>query len=60
MVDQPPAPDRVSIERVLEIIQRAPMGAALVRAAVAEATVELMQQRIDQLERQQVPAEFRE
>lgn len=60
MTDQSPAPDRVPIERVLEIIQRDPMGAVLVRAAVAEATCELMQQRIDQLERQRVPAEFRE
>ena len=48
--------DRVSTERVLEILQRDPMGAVLLRAAVAEATVELMQQRIDQLERQYQPA----
>lgn len=52
--------DRVSTERVLEILQRDPVGAALLRAAVAEATCEIMQQRIDQLERQQIPAEFRE
>lgn len=64
MTEQSAAPtgatDRVSTERVLEILQRDPVGAALLRAAVAEATCEIYQQRIDQLERQQVPAEFRE
>jgi len=59
MTNPTPALDRVSIERVLEIIQREPMGAALVRAAVAEATCEIYQQRIDQLERQK-PTEIRE
>jgi hypothetical protein len=47
--------DRVSTERVLEILQRDPVGGALLRAAIAEASCELMQQRIDQLERQQRP-----
>lgn len=45
--------DRVSTERVLEILQRDPIGAALLRAAVAEATCETYQKRIDQLEQQQ-------
>lgn len=52
--------DRVSVERVLEILQRTELGSALVRAAIAEASVELMQQRIDQLERRQIPTDTRE
>ncbi len=56
MTDQP----TVSTERVMEILQRDPVGGALLRAAVAEATCEIYVARIEQLERQQVPAEFRE
>lgn len=42
---------QVSSDRVMEILQRDPLGAALLRAAIAEATVEVYQQRIEELER---------
>lgn len=48
MSDQP----TVSTERVMEILQRDPVGAALLRAAVAEATCEIYVERIKQLENQ--------
>lgn len=55
--------DRVSTERVLEILQKDPLGAALLKAAVAEATVELFQRqlqetrtRVEELERQKPAA----
>ena len=39
----PDQPTSVNSERVIEILTRDPMGAALWRAAVAEATVEVLQ-----------------
>jgi hypothetical protein len=42
---------QVSSDRVMEILQRDPLGAALLRAAIAEATVEVCQRRIEELER---------
>jgi hypothetical protein len=42
----------VSSDRVLEILQRDPLGSALLRAAVAEATVEVYRNRVEQLEQQ--------
>lgn len=42
---------QVSSDRVMEILQRDPLGAALLRAAIAEATVEVYQRRIEELER---------
>jgi len=47
----------VSTERVMEILHRDPLGAALVRAAVAEATCEIYAARIEQLEQQKSPAD---
>lgn len=44
-------PPNVSSDRVLEILQREPLGAALLRAAIAEATVEVYQRRVTELER---------
>jgi len=44
---------QVSSDRVLEILQRDPMGAALLRAAIAEATCEVWQARVAELERAQ-------
>jgi len=52
MSDQP----TVSTERVMEILQRDPLGAALLRAAVAEATCEIYAARIEQLEQQKASA----
>lgn len=46
----------VSSDRVLEILQRDPLGAALLRAAIAEATCEVLQDRVDQLQKQKSPA----
>lgn len=46
-------PMTVTPERVVEILCRDPLGAALWRAAVAEATCETYQKRIGQLEQQQ-------
>lgn len=47
----PPGGDqRISSDRVLEILQREPIGAALLRAAIAEASCEVLQARINQLE----------
>lgn len=43
----------VSSDRVIEILTRDAIGAALWRAAVAEATVEVYRDRVEQLERQQ-------
>ncbi len=51
MTDQP----TVSTERVMEILQRDPVGAALLRAAVAEATCEIYAERIKALEEQKAP-----
>ena len=42
---------QVSSDRVIDILTRDPMGAALWRAAVAEATVEAYQQRVAELEK---------
>jgi len=42
---------QVSSDRVLEILQRDPVGAALLRAAIAEATCEVLQARCEQLEK---------
>jgi len=44
-------PPQVSSERVIEILTREPMGTALWRAAVAEATAEAWQAKCEQLER---------
>jgi hypothetical protein len=44
-------PPRVSSDRVLEIIRQDAVGAYLLRAAIAEATCEAYQQRVDELER---------
>jgi hypothetical protein len=41
---------QVSSDRVIDILTRDPMGAALWRAAVAEATVEAYQKRVAELE----------
>lgn len=46
----------VSPDRIMEILQRDPIGAMALRAAVSEATCEVLQARIEQLERQQNPA----
>lgn len=43
-------PPQVSSDRVIEILTREPMGTALWRAAVAEATAEAWQVRCEQLE----------
>jgi len=45
-------PPQVSSERVIEILTREPMGTALWRAAVAEATAEAWQARCEQLQQQ--------
>ena len=42
---------QVSSDRVIEILTREPMGTALWRAAVAEATAEAWQARCEQLEK---------
>jgi len=47
MSDQP----SVSSDRVMEILQREPLGAALLRAAIAEATAEAWQAKYEQLEK---------
>lgn len=45
----PPGGDqRISSDRVLEILQREPIGAALLRAAIAEASCEVLQAQLDQ------------
>lgn len=44
-------PPRVSSDRVLEIIRQDSVGVYLLRAAIAEATCEAYQQRVDELER---------
>lgn len=44
-------PPRVSSDRVLEIIRQDAVGAYLLRAAIAEATCEAYQQKVDELER---------
>jgi hypothetical protein len=45
----PPGGDqRRSSDRVLEILQREPIGAALLRAAIAEASCEVLQAQLDQ------------
>ena len=49
-------PTAVSTDRVIEILQREPLGAALLKAAIAEATVEIYRDRIAELERQKAPA----
>jgi hypothetical protein len=49
----PGAPDRISSDRVLEILQREPLGAALLRAAIAEASCEVLQAQIDELKKRQ-------
>lgn len=51
---------QVSPEQVVEILCRNPLGEALWRAAANEAVANAYRERIDQLERQRVPAEFRE
>lgn len=55
MSDQP----TVSTERVMEILNRDPLGAAYLRAAIAEATVEIYAERIKQLEQQRTGAHER-
>jgi hypothetical protein len=45
-------PLTVSPERVVEILTRDPLGAALWRAAANEALVQVYQERVDELERQ--------
>lgn len=47
MSDQP----SVSSDRVMEILQREPLGAALLRAAIAEATAEAWQAKFTELRR---------
>jgi hypothetical protein len=44
----PPGDQRISSDRVLEILQREPIGAALLRAAIAEASCEVLQAQLDQ------------
>ena len=39
---------RVSSDRVMAILQAEPLGAALLRAAIAEATVEALQEQLAQ------------
>lgn len=51
-----PEPMSVPSERVVEILTRDPLGAALWRAAANEALVEIYAQRIEQLEKQKSPA----
>jgi hypothetical protein len=46
----------VSSDRVLQILQGEPLGAALLRAAIAEATCEVLEQRVKELE-QKPPAD---
>ena len=52
----PAGPAAVTPERVVEILQRTELGAALWRAAVNEALVEMYQARVEQLERLHAPA----
>jgi hypothetical protein len=47
---------QVSSDRVIEILTREAMGAALWRAAVAEATVEAYQQRLAELTQDKTPS----
>jgi hypothetical protein len=47
----------VTPERVVEILCRDPLGAALWRAAASEAIANVYRERIEQLERQQRPAQ---
>lgn len=44
-----PEQPSVSSDRVLEILQREPLGAALLKAAIAEATVEVLQTQLAEL-----------
>ena len=46
-------PPSVSTERVVAILCRDPLGSALWRAAVSEATNEVLMERLQQLEQQQ-------
>jgi len=46
-----PEQPSVSSDRVMEILQREPLGAALLRAAIAEATAEAWQAKCEQLEK---------
>jgi hypothetical protein len=51
----PSQPPQVSSDRVIEILTRDVMGAALWRAAIAEATVEAYQRRVTELEKAATP-----
>lgn len=48
---------QVSSDRVIDLLTREPLGAALWRAAVAEATVEAYQQRVAELEKAAGPTQ---
>lgn len=49
-------PPKISSDRVIEILTRDPMGAALWRAAVAETTCEAYQQQLAELTRDKTPS----